>query len=429
ETMKPGSVVVDVAGITIAASREGRVLMRAHYEVRNERAAHLRITPPPGMKILGARVAGETALPARGPDGAWLIPLKRSIETVKGALSFAVEVTLLGDGDPSKRREQRELPLPRVSAPVAVTRLTLHLPPGYTSRLDPGDGDVVDGFTRGEGITYGMAIGEVGVAEADERFQSAVGRWLANDFEGAQAELDALRNMGASNENIERLQANLDVIGGKQGGGSSGGDAAAERRIREQAKARASADIQAQSDLKSKAEAYQQAGEYDKAEAEYEKAMEIGDRLALLEQEESVEQQRANEDLARQYKSVKETKARRASSFGRKAEPKKKRGKKDVYASAGEAEWDVDAAVELPAGGEGDASIGGFAKTPAADPTGNVIYRDKSADGVGTESGGGGGGGAGTVLYDFEDDDVEGELLRPDGADLSSRGRNRASGL
>ena len=131
------------------------------------------------------------------------------------------------------------------------------------------EGDVVAEFTRGEGITYGMGFGDVGAAEADARFQAAVSSWMSNDFEAAQAELDALKEMGAQNENIERLQANLDVIQG----GSSGGDAAAERRIKEQAKARAVDDYQRQEKTKQKAEEYRASGEYDKAEAEYEKIL------------------------------------------------------------------------------------------------------------------------------------------------------------
>lgn len=380
-------VVVDVAGITVATSREGRMLMRAHYEVRNERAAFLRVTPPPGMRILGAQVSGETALPARDEDGAWLIPLRRSIETVKGALSFPVEVTLLGESTAWARRERRSLPLPTVSAPVAVTRLTLHLPPGYSSRAKAGDGDVVDEFTRGEGINYGMGIGEVGVAEADARFQSAVGSWMNNDFKGAQAELDALRELGASNENIERLQANLDVIqGGKdkdQNQNSSGGDAAIERRIKEQAKARAAEDIQRQELSKKKAEEYSRSGDYERAEAEYTQAIEIGERLALLEQEESVEQRSTNDDLQRSYASVQKTKARR-SRFSRKAD-KKMKMKKDL----------------------GPASLGSQAS----------VNEGGGGGGVSSSSGG-------VTVYDFEDDNLDGELLRPDDASLDGSNGN-----
>jgi hypothetical protein len=287
-------VVVDVAAYTIATSREGRALMRAHYEVRNERAASLRIRPPKGFKILGVRVAGETAMIARDRDGAWRVPLQRSVDTVSGLLSFPVEVALLGDeADPWARRERRKLALPRLDAPIAVTRVTLHLPPGYRSKVKPGDGEVVAGFTRGEGITYGLGVGEVGAAEADALFQGAVKRWLGNDFSGAQAELDKLKAMGASNENIARLQGNLDLIAGR----SDKQDATVQRRIREQAKARAVVDQVAQEQLQKQAEESRKAGDYQAAESQYRAALEVGDRLAKLEQKESVEQSTRNEAL------------------------------------------------------------------------------------------------------------------------------------
>ena len=123
----------------------------------------------------------------------------------------------------------------------------------------------------------------------------------------------------------------------------SPGDAAAERRIKEQAKARAVDDYQRQEKTKQKAEEYRASGEYDKAEAEYEKALEIGERLALLEQEESVEQKRTNEALALEYKSVQDVKKRRSSSFGGKRS-KKKEAKAGRFASFGPGSTD-DATV------------------------------------------------------------------------------------
>lgn len=304
-------VVVDVAAYEIATSREGRALMRAHYEVRNERAASLKLTPPPGFSVLGVRVAGETAMIARDADGAWRVPLQRSVDTVSGLLSFPVEVALLGDGAGAwARREKRELPLPRLDAPVAVMRVTLHLPPGYRSRMKPGDGEVVAAFTRGEGIHYGMGVGDVGAAEADALFQSAVKGWLGNDFDKAQADLDRLRSLGAKNENIDRLQGNLDLISGKDKDGDGKANAnktdeSVNRRIREQAKARAVQDQVAVQALQEQAEESRKSGNYKEAEQQYRKALEVGDRLAKLEQRESVEQSSVNAALLTELESTK----------------------------------------------------------------------------------------------------------------------------
>ncbi|WP_276572688.1 hypothetical protein [Nannocystis pusilla] len=315
-------MVVDVAAYTIATSREGRALVRAHYELRNERAAHLRLTPPPGYKVIGVRVGGQTAAPARAKDGSWIVPLLRSVETVTGLLSFPVEVILLGESSEWHRRETRELRLPTIDAPIAVSRLTLHLPPGYRSRKQPGDGDVVAAFTRGEGITYGLGVGEVGAAQADAVFQDAVQAWMRNDFSGAQDKLDALRGMGAKNENIARLQSNLDVVAGKSSGSQ---DMSLQRRVREQAKARAYADVQAQAALKKQAEEERARGDYAASASSYQQALAVGDKLAQLEQAESVEQKTTNAALAEEFRAV-QTKSsavkprRRARKVGGKAQ-------------------------------------------------------------------------------------------------------------
>lgn len=351
-------VVVDVAAYTVATSREGRALIRAHYEVRNERAAHLRLRPPEGFKVIGVRVGGKATTPARATDGAWIVPLLRSVETVSGLLSFPIEVILLGESRPWKRREQRSLELPRVDAPVAVSRLTLHLPPGYKSRLDPGEGDVVAAFTRGEGITYGLGVGEVGAAQADAIFQDAVQAWMSNDFGAAQQKLDELKAMGAKNENIDRLQGNLYVVSGK---GEGSQDVALSRRIREQAKARSVRDKQVQVELKKKAEEERARGDYDAAASSYKQALEVGGKLAQLEQAESVEEKETNVALAREIAVV--TK----SSMDQKV-TRQKKGRRKSFAKGG--------------GG------GGGAKPTAA---------------------------SGTV-YDFEDDTVDGVMLTPDGA-------------
>ncbi|PCC73155.1 hypothetical protein SAMN02745121_08556 [Nannocystis exedens] len=337
-------VVVDVAAYTIATSREGRALVRAHYEVRNERAAHLRVTPPAGFKVIGVRVGGQTAAPARAKDGSWIVPLLRSVETVTGLLSFPVEVILLGESNAWRRRETRELRLPTLDAPIAVSRLTLHLPPGYRSRKRAGDGDVVAAFTRGEGITYGLGVGEVGAAQADMMFQDAVQAWMRNDFRAAQDKLDALRGMGARNENIARLQSNLDVVAGKT---AVSQDMSLQRRVREQAKARAYADVQAQAELKKKAEEERARGDYAASASSYQQAIAVGDKLAQLEQTESVEQKSTNAALVEEYRQV-QTK----SSEGR----RKRRGKQGKAQSSAVYDFEDDAlsgAMTTPSGSAG----------------------------------------------------------------------------
>lgn len=285
------------------------MLAVARYEVRNDRASHLGIVPPPGVRIVGARVFGETARPARDGDG-WMIPLERSLETVDGLVSFPVEVVLIGEGEGDdarwSRRERRMLRLPVLDAPIAASRVTVYLPPDYDSRLHPGDGTVVDAFTEGEGITYGSGLAATDVAVADATFQSAVRAYLDNDFDTAQAKLDELAMRGASNENTRRLQGNLDVLEGKSGAaGRSNADAILARRVRDQARARATEDYRQQTELEREADELRLSGDYEAAEDKLEQAIAIGGELEKLEQRESVEQVARNQQIAGSLVSVK----------------------------------------------------------------------------------------------------------------------------
>ncbi len=338
--------VVDVATYTAATTEEGRVLMRAHYELRNDRGAHLTVRPPPGLRIIGARVAGQTALPSRDEQGAWRIPLKRSLETVEGLLSFPVEVTLMGEQESWARREQRELALPTLDAPIAASRATIHLPPGYQNRLQDGDHTMVDEFNRGEGLTYGMAAGQGQAAVADSTFQQAVDGYLANDFEGAQAKLDELERLGMRNQNTERLQANIDVIEGKDKGKNKA-DLTLQRRVKEQARARAAEEFREQETLIVQAEQAAQSGDYDEAEANYEAALELGDKLAKFEQTESVEQIAVNSQVALDFKTIAEKASRR-----RDARVSKRRSKRATKSSSS------SSSIGRGSGGAGEGQLG-----------------------------------------------------------------------
>lgn len=334
-------VVVDVADLRVATTEQGRTIVRARYEVRNERASHLVITPPPGMELLGVEVAGRRVRPARGDGGGLRIPLKRSLETVKGLVTVPVTVALLGrDGDGEghggdwERRERRELLLPVVDAPVTVERVTLYLPPRYRSKLEAGDGTVVEGFDRGEEVAYGLWDPQV-VARADRVFAEAVQAWNDNEFERAQERLDELDELGAgSSANVQGLQANVELVRPREpepmpepetwsrdevvydfdDDGIEGElvfeeepdydapmpsaapppaqkSSALERRIRARARARSSGKKASFEGRKRKAKKLKSEGHYEAAAAEYREAIEESRELRQLEDEENVEYQ------------------------------------------------------------------------------------------------------------------------------------------
>ncbi|MCB9712888.1 MAG: hypothetical protein H6712_03480 [Myxococcales bacterium] len=336
-------MVVDVADVLVATTDEGRAVMRARFEIRNERASHLLVMPPPGMRPVGVTVAGRHVRPSVVEGGALRIPLKRSIETVQGALTVPVTVGLVGEGEAWARRERRELALPAVDAPVSVGRVTLVLPPRYRSRLEPGQGAVVDDFDRGDEVGYGLRD-DGQVARADQLFARAVDAWNDNDFEATQAELDDLAELGAHGGNVAGLQANVDLVRPrelvsrwepapeeamatdsvvydfeddemapmKSRSISSRRPArpapppasALERRIRARARAR-SGEKKAQFERsKSKAKQYKDEGNYEAAAEEYRRAIEDSRDLDALEDEESVEYEFEADQLEGELRAV-----------------------------------------------------------------------------------------------------------------------------
>jgi hypothetical protein len=201
-----------------------------------------------------------------------------------------VQLVLVGEVDPWDRKERRQLPLPRVDAEIASSQVTVHLPPGYLPRHDEGEHGTVASFAEGTGIAYGFAVGDARAAEADRLFQDAVSNWMSNDFDQAQAALDELSALGAGNENVVRLQSNLDLLEGKGGGGS----VALERRVKEQAKARSLDDARKQAEVLQQAEQALISGDYDGAEAAYGEALALGDKLGKLDQDEELDNRYKN---------------------------------------------------------------------------------------------------------------------------------------
>lgn len=282
------ATLCDVATYTVALTEDGRSLVRAHFSVRNDRGHLLRIQPPAGHAPIAALVANRPVPVSRDGD-AWLVPLDKSVESVAGLLSFPVEVAFLGVAPAAEgARLRRDLPLPAIDVPTAVVRATVHLPPGFADRTVAGRGDRVDAFSVGEGITYGFAVGDVRAAEAESLWQSALTSFTDNEFDAAQRALDAIRALGGESDNTVALQGNLDVLSGKQDDAS--GESSIDRRIKEQARARAIDDERAQRRLLEEAERATVEGRYDEAEAAYQSASAVTEKLAKLANAEDVAQ-------------------------------------------------------------------------------------------------------------------------------------------
>jgi hypothetical protein len=287
-------LVVDVTDVRVASSVEGRYVMRARYEVHNERASHLTVHLSAGVTLLGITVAGRPVRPSRHGDRV-RIPLPRSLETLDGLVPVPVVLGLLGSGEAWSRRTRGTLPLPSVDAPINAVRVTHVLPRDHASRLAVGTGAVVDRFSRGHDVGYGLDD-DTNVSLADELVFEAVDAWNRNDFDAAERTLDELDKMGAKNQATRGIRSNVELIRGPTTSTGSGVPAAATpisaeslvaRRIKAQARARASKQRIQYRALKRKAKEMQQQGEYEAAEAEFKKARDEAAVLDALEDAES----------------------------------------------------------------------------------------------------------------------------------------------
>ena len=297
--------VIEVAEATIATSAEGRLLMRSRLAVRNDRAAFLAVDVPEGLRMISARVKGETALVSPLGGDRYLVPLARSVQSIQGSLSFPVELGFLGSTDAWPDRGTVTLPLPSYDAPVAVHRTTLHLPSGYLATSRRQDSSVVGAFTEGEGINYGFEPSDERVAQADALLDRAVTAWLANDFETTEGYLEGLDAIGADNADVGRLRSNLSVVlDGAKAKKAKTPETAATRRLKALARARSEDDLIVQREKIDEAEDYIAQGDYTKAQRSYETALEIGNRLERIAADEDVSQQVQNEDLRQKLEAL-----------------------------------------------------------------------------------------------------------------------------
>jgi tetratricopeptide (TPR) repeat protein len=289
--------VVEIADYAAAVSPQGRVLVRARYTVRSDRARFLHLVPPPGARLLAVRVDGRDTRPLRMDDGRWRLPLARSVASVGGLISFPVELAWLADGSAWMAQETRILHLPRIDAPIAVQRAVVHLPPGWRPTAGQRRDGRVPRFSRGHGARFGFARDDAGdekLEQARALLSSAVQAWRGNRFDDLRRRLAALEALGARSDDIDLLRANLDLLDGNSTSGPA-------RRVRGRARARATKDRLAYDRLRDEAKKARRRGRYDDAEAAATQALDLAARLGRLDPDGGVEL-RAQQQSLRQVR-------------------------------------------------------------------------------------------------------------------------------
>lgn len=357
-------VVIGEASFDLASADHGTTLVKARYEVLNERASHLRVTPPPSSRILAIEVAGTDARVARDGD-ALLVPIPRSLETMEGLVAIPVVVSLAVTDRAWKRREHRELPLPSVDAPIRAVTAKWLLPRDVRATIDVGDdgvasiarapspprrrrayraapkrgakspdaataaSDDLDGVTRGPSGSASGSSTELEQAETDRLLREAQESYNRNEFDDAQERLDELRDRGLADEDAEKLQSNLDIVNAPAPAPATATTVSGEsvsvsskpspdkagmfRRIKDQARARGQRKVLENADRKKKAKELRAKGDYAAAEAEYKQVIEENRKLENLEQEESATIDFENDALEAELESTKTEAAARSA--------------------------------------------------------------------------------------------------------------------
>jgi len=93
--------IADLAHYQIALLDDGTMLCKARYEVRNRSRQFLRVDLPPGSLALQGRVNDKLAPVSPNPlaPDSYLLPLVRSAASIRGLVSFPVEIVFLHRGE------------------------------------------------------------------------------------------------------------------------------------------------------------------------------------------------------------------------------------------------------------------------------------------------------------------------------------------
>lgn len=293
EALEGPALVVDRARCVQAAAESGRSLLRCSLDVRNDSMQFLRVAPIEGSSLWGARVNGEGVTPVRLADGALAVPLERSVETLSGLTTLDVELTFLMEGAPWEQKGEQRLTLPGIDADVARVEWELRLPPGYEAELTGGSARL----ERVEAATIVYASTSVAPSTtfedqyARDTWNKALQAYQDNDFDTAQAYIDETLSLDPTNDNALKLQTNLEVLNAPVSGAQAPAtDEAMTRRVKEMAKAKVADEELRQEQAMREADELLNEGRYEEAAEKLEEVVELSRELSRYEQTESVEQ-------------------------------------------------------------------------------------------------------------------------------------------
>ncbi|MGC9453645.1 MAG: hypothetical protein ACP5HU_02165 [Phycisphaerae bacterium] len=150
--------LADLAHYQAVLTGDGTVFCKVDYELRNRTRQFMRLDLPEGAELVMVRVNERTVPVTPLDDGGWQVPLVRSTASVRGLVSFPVELVCLWRHEPVEGAAGFEVPLPRIDLPIAYAWCELYMPQTAKVRRWAGPLEQVDRFsseTAVAGLTYG----------------------------------------------------------------------------------------------------------------------------------------------------------------------------------------------------------------------------------------------------------------------------------
>lgn len=161
--------IADLAHFELSYLEDGATMGRVRYEIRNRNKQFLKLELPAGARVLVSKVnekAVALAPLADHPD-TYRLPLVRSTSSVKGLVSFPVEIVYVTKTSALERRGEVSLQLPRIDLPVAYAWCNAYLPEKMKVSDWRGTLKQVERFsseTATESLGYGVGMATEGYA-------------------------------------------------------------------------------------------------------------------------------------------------------------------------------------------------------------------------------------------------------------------------
>jgi hypothetical protein len=187
---------IDSADYISLDTKEGKLLTKAVYQVRNNVKQFIHLVLPKDANLWSVFVAGKPVKPAKDKTGNILIPLEKSQLQGETLTQFPVEIVYLDKSVKMGMLGNLKLSLPRTDIPVSTLNWMVYLPLDYLYFNFGGD---VQHIT--EGTTLGGVFGR-GLQMAEEySVQKRADKWSAGrQLDSAQVfykELESAKVKGA----------------------------------------------------------------------------------------------------------------------------------------------------------------------------------------------------------------------------------------